>query len=130
MEEIIKKEHFTYRLHSVFSDLDTDLDIYLTWQKKNIFSKKVSVLIWEKRIDGGQLYVEPHFETVANGILNSKLKGLNPKNIRWFHYNPFHQPYNTESIRNYSEVIPIYKDREIVNASWKDLHFLPEICNN
>jgi hypothetical protein len=75
----------------------------------------------------GQLYVEPHFERIANGILATKLKGTNPKDIRWFHYNPFHCPYNPESIGNYREVLPVVKDGKIVDASWEDLHFMPPV---
>lgn len=125
MQNNITKESFSWRLNDELSELDTDLEILLTWKKKNLFNKEVSVLINEKILDREQLYVEPHFETIANGVLNSRLKNINPKNIRWFHYNPFRQPDNPDSIRNYSEVFPVYENKKAVYPSWKNIDFLP-----
>ena len=127
MKNINKKERFTHTVTCEFPELTTDLEVYVTWQKKNFFSKQASVLIREQKLDKGQLFVEPHFERIANGILATKLKGTNPKNIRWFHYNPFHCPYNPESIGNYREVMPVVKDGKIIDAYWEDLHFMPPV---
>lgn len=124
------KKQFTFTLTSGFSELDTNLDICITSCKKGFFSKKTSVFISEKILDRGQLYVASHFEKIANGILCTELKNTNPKNIRWFHYNSFHSPHNPDSIKNYSEVIPVIQKGQVVGANWIDLHFLPSAIDN
>lgn len=121
------KKQFTFTLTSSFPELDTNLDICITSRKKGFFTKETSVFISEKILDRGQLFVEPHFEKIANGILSTELKNTNPKNIRWFHYNPFQNPHNLDSVKNYSEVIPVIKKGQVVNVNWVNLDFLPSV---
>lgn len=120
-----QKTDFKFTIESNFSKLSTKIDICVTKRKKNFFTTEAMVFIDEKILNCPQLFVQPYFEKIANGILCSELKNTNPENVRWFHYNPFHKPHNLGSIDNYSEVIPVLQKGKIINANWIDMKFLP-----
>lgn len=114
----IQKEQCFITLENHVPDLITNIPVTLHWEK-NFFNNKVTVYIQEQILDRAQLYVAPHFEQLANKLLNKKLKSVRSKDIRWFHLNPFHNKLNPEIVPEYREVLVQCKNKEVSNVEWK-----------
>jgi hypothetical protein len=118
MSKNTKEQYFVTLASDRFPDLITNISITLHWES-NFFSNTVAVYIQEQSLDRAQLYVEPHFEQLANKLLNKKLKNIRPKNIRWFHLNPFQNKLNPDIVPEYREVVAQYKNKKVNDIKWK-----------
>jgi hypothetical protein len=102
-------------------DISTDIEVEIKKQKIGWFKKEATVFIKEALQNKPAMFVQAHFEFLANYILKEQLLDIKPQNIKWVHYNPYHNKHNAESIKNYDTIIPTFKKNEIVGAEWHSL---------
>ncbi len=115
------KTTHTYAIQSMCGTISTNVLVQITKQKTGWFTYKADVLIKESIYKSPFLFVEPHFEHLANFIIKEQLFNIKPNNITWIHHNPNHQKENPTSINNHLQIIPEYNNNKITNAQWQSI---------
>lgn len=115
------KTTYTYTITNSIFDISTDIEVEITQQKTGWFKKGATVFIKESLQNKPALFVMPHFEYIANDIVNRYLSDVKRTNIKWVHYTPYHDKENLESINNYRTLKTTVKNNKIIGAEWYSL---------
>jgi hypothetical protein len=102
-----------YTITNNIFNISTDIEIEII--------KQNTILIKEKIQEKPALFVMPHFEEIANDILNMHFTNKDASSIKWFHFTPYHNIEKPDSIHNYREITTTVKNNKIVGAEWNTL---------